>query len=239
MNEKFEADRLQPRDVAIEFEKRFSVGSYLGYQGAKFVERFDANSYLTLSVAMDLFDLGSTPEELAAAFRNARARWLVVSFSSDWLFPPEQSRDIVNALIANNAPVSYCNVQSSLRPRRLPAARRPGRLWRDDAGLPRPTRPRAQRPRRRQGRGARPDQHLPPAPARLRPHRRADPAGRQRARPRLRLRHVAGRAAGDQPPPPGRRRAGRAEDPHRHQPRPGCDPGRPEQGPRRLCHRAV
>ena len=113
MKEKFEADRLKPRDVAIEFEKRFSVGSYLGYQGAKFVDRFDANSYLTLSVAMDLFDLGSTPEALAAAFRNSRARWLVVSFSSDWLFPPDQSRDIVNALIANNAPVSYCNIQSS------------------------------------------------------------------------------------------------------------------------------
>ncbi len=113
MKEKFEADRLSPRDVAIEFEKRFSVGSYLGYQGAKFVERFDANSYLTLTVAMDLFDLGSTPQELAAAFRNARARWLVVSFSSDWLFPPDQSRDIVNALIANNAPVSYCDVRST------------------------------------------------------------------------------------------------------------------------------
>jgi len=113
MTEKFEADRLKPRDVAIEFEKRFSVGSYLGYQGAKFVERFDANSYLTLSVAMDLFDLGSTPEALAETLRTARARWLVVSFTSDWLFPPDQSRDIVNALIANNAPVSYCNVQSS------------------------------------------------------------------------------------------------------------------------------
>ncbi len=113
MTEKFDADRLSPRDVAIEFEKRFSVGSYLGYQGAKFVERFDANSYLTLSVAMDLFDLGTTPEELAAAFRGTRARWLVVSFSSDWLFPPEQSRDIVNALVANSAPVSYCNVQST------------------------------------------------------------------------------------------------------------------------------
>ena len=113
MKEKFEADRLKPRDVAIEFEKRFSVGSYLGYQGAKFVERFDANSYLTLSVAMDRFDLGSTPEALAAAFRHTRARWLVVSFSSDWLFPPEQSRDLVNALIAHNAPVSYCNIQSS------------------------------------------------------------------------------------------------------------------------------
>ena len=113
MSQKFEADRLEPRGVAMEFEKRFSVGSYLGYQGMKFVERFDANSYVMLSLAMDLFDLGTTPEELAAVFRNSRSRWLVMSFSSDWLFPPEQSRDIVNALIANNAPVSYCNVQSS------------------------------------------------------------------------------------------------------------------------------
>ena len=113
MREKFEADRLNPRDVAIEFEKQFSVGSYLGYQGTKFVERFDANSYVTLSLAMDLFDLGSTPQELASAFSKTASRWLVVSFSSDWLFPPSQSRDIVNALVAHNAPVSYCNVQSA------------------------------------------------------------------------------------------------------------------------------
>jgi homoserine O-acetyltransferase len=112
MTEKFEVDRLQPRDVAVEFEKKFSVGSYLGYQGAKFVERFDANSYIKLSLAMDLFDLGDSPEKLADAFRPATCRWLVASFSSDWLFPPSQSRDIVNALLANHAPVSYCNVQS-------------------------------------------------------------------------------------------------------------------------------
>ena len=113
MQEKFEANRLQPRDVAIEFEKTFSVGSYLGYQGAKFVERFDANSYLVLSMAMDLFDLGNTPAELAAALNRARCRWLVMSFSTDWLFPPDQSRDIVDALIANDTPVSYCNIESS------------------------------------------------------------------------------------------------------------------------------
>ena len=85
----------------------------MGYQGAKFVERFDANSYVTLSLAMDFFDLGETSEQLAASFRATQARWLVISFTSDWLFPPEQSRDIVDALIANNAPVSYCNVQSA------------------------------------------------------------------------------------------------------------------------------
>ena len=69
MSQKFEADRLHPREVAIEFEKTFSVGSYLGHQGTKFVERFDANSYITLSLAMDLFDLGGTPDQLAASFR--------------------------------------------------------------------------------------------------------------------------------------------------------------------------
>ena len=113
MSQKFDPDRLHPRDVPVEFEKRFSVGSYLGYQGAKFVERFDANSYVALTMAMDLFDLGGTPSELAAAFSQARCRWLVISFSSDWLFPPSQSRDIVNALLANGASVSHCNVCSS------------------------------------------------------------------------------------------------------------------------------
>lgn len=113
MKEKFEADRLKPRDVAVEFEKKFSVGSYLGYQGAKFVERFDANSYITLSLAMDLFDMGNSAAERIASFRPSRSRWLVLSFSSDWLFPPEQSRDIADALIANKTPVSYCNIQSA------------------------------------------------------------------------------------------------------------------------------
>ena len=112
MRQKFGADRLKPRDVAIEFAKTFSVGSYLGYQGQKFVERFDANSYMVLSMAMDLFDLGSTPAELKATLARARCRWLFVSYSSDWLFPPDQARDMVNTLIGLDAPVSYCNVWS-------------------------------------------------------------------------------------------------------------------------------
>jgi homoserine O-acetyltransferase len=112
MTQKFDSNRLLSRDEAVEFEQKFSVGSYLGHQGQKFVERFDANSYVTLSTAMDLFDLGGAPSELATAFRDTRSRWLVVSFSSDWLSPQDQSRDIVNALISNNAAVSYCNVRS-------------------------------------------------------------------------------------------------------------------------------
>ena len=113
MTRKFDPDRLHPRNVATDFEKIFSVGSYLGYQGDKFVERFDANSYITISMAMDLFDLGATPAELAARLRPAACRWLVLSFSSDWLFPSEQGRAITNALLANRASVSYCNVTSS------------------------------------------------------------------------------------------------------------------------------
>jgi len=112
MNQKFEADRMHPRDVAVEFEKKFSVGSYLGYQGTKFVERFDANSYVSISLALDLFDMGATAAELQASFKSTAARFLVISFSSDWLFPPEQSRCMVDALIANQKPVTYCNVPS-------------------------------------------------------------------------------------------------------------------------------
>jgi homoserine O-acetyltransferase len=112
MREKFEPDRLQPRELETEFEKKFSVGSYLAYQGDKFVERFDANSYIKLSLAMDLFDLGKTAEQLSANLMKSQCRWLIISFTSDWLFPPEQSLELTNALIALGKPVSYCNVVS-------------------------------------------------------------------------------------------------------------------------------
>jgi homoserine O-acetyltransferase len=113
MTAKFDPSRLQPREVATAFEQKFSVGSYLAYQGHKFVERFDANSYVTLSMAMDLFDLGDTPAALRRALGRSRCRWLVVSFSSDWLFPAEQSRQLVDALLAADRGVSYCNVVAS------------------------------------------------------------------------------------------------------------------------------
>jgi homoserine O-acetyltransferase/O-succinyltransferase len=113
MRDKFGADRHQPRELETEFEKKFSVGSYLAYQGDKFVERFDANSYIKLSLAMDLFDLGDTPEALAETLRKSQCRWLIVSFTSDWLFPPRQSEDLANTLIALGKPVSYCNIVSS------------------------------------------------------------------------------------------------------------------------------
>ncbi|MCD6304223.1 MAG: homoserine O-acetyltransferase [Planctomycetes bacterium] len=112
MEEKFDDQRTAPRDVPVAFEKDFAVGSYLGYQGAKFVERFDANSYIVLTRAMDLFDLGGSAEEFLDRVRPSRCRWLVISFADDWLFSPEESRRIVRALIAAGKPVSYCNVAS-------------------------------------------------------------------------------------------------------------------------------
>jgi homoserine O-acetyltransferase len=112
MMQKFDAHRLQPRDVQSQFETKFSVGSYLAYQGDRFGERFDANSYLTLSTAMDLFDLGGTPERLRAELARARCRWLLVSYTSDWLFPPFQSQELVANLIALDQPVTYCNVET-------------------------------------------------------------------------------------------------------------------------------
>ena len=113
MDAKFEPNRHQPRDIQTQFENKFSVGSYLAYQGHRFVERFDANSYITLSMAMDLFDLGGTPDALRANLAPASCHWLVISFSSDWLFPPFQSRQIADALLAENKPVTAATIESS------------------------------------------------------------------------------------------------------------------------------
>lgn len=110
MDAKFDPDRHDPRQIASQFEQRFSVGSYLAHQGQKFVSRFDANSYLTLSMAMDLFELGDTRLKLMERFDEATCDFLVVSFSSDWLFTPQQSSDIVNALTALDKPVTYAEI---------------------------------------------------------------------------------------------------------------------------------
>jgi len=113
MAEKFDIDRHRPRDLDTRFEAKFSVGSYLAHQGDRFTERFDANSYLTLSTAMDVFDLGATHDQRVESLRPATCRWLVVSFSSDWLFDPRQSRQIVSALTALNQPVSYAQITTN------------------------------------------------------------------------------------------------------------------------------
>jgi homoserine O-acetyltransferase len=112
MRAKFDPTRLQPRAVETGFESTFSVGSYLAYQGSRFVERFDANSYITLSTAMDLFDLGDSDAAVRASLAPSHCRWLFVSFSSDWLFPASASRQMVDALVAQSKPVSACVIES-------------------------------------------------------------------------------------------------------------------------------
>jgi homoserine O-acetyltransferase len=106
--------QLQDRErLSYGFEADFQVESYLRYQGASFVERFDANSYLYITRAMDYFDLArDVGGPLALAFQGTRTRFCVISFSSDWLFPTAESRDVVRALNAAAANVSFVEVQS-------------------------------------------------------------------------------------------------------------------------------
>lgn len=95
------------------FGERFEVESYLAHQGSTFVRRFDANSYLAITRAMDFFDLAADHGgSLAAAFRGARTRFLLVSFSSDWLFPTAESRAVARALNQVAANVSFVEIES-------------------------------------------------------------------------------------------------------------------------------
>jgi homoserine O-acetyltransferase len=101
-------DRSNP---TFSFDADFEVESYLRYQGSSFVERFDANSYLYLTRAMDYFDLAAEHDGvLANAFKNSPTRFCVVSFTSDWLFPTSESRAIVHALNAAGARVSFAEI---------------------------------------------------------------------------------------------------------------------------------
>ena len=105
---------LQERDaVTYGFDADFQVESYLRHQGSTFVERFDANSYLYITRAMDYFDMAAEHGGvLANAFRGTPVRFCVISFSSDWLFPSWESRTIVHALNAVVANVSYAEIQT-------------------------------------------------------------------------------------------------------------------------------
>jgi homoserine O-acetyltransferase len=101
-------DRENP---TFSFDADFEVESYLRYQGSSFVERFDANSYLYLTRAMDYFDLaGDYAGSVANAFKGSQTRFCVISFTSDWLFPTVESRAIVHALNAGGARVSFAEI---------------------------------------------------------------------------------------------------------------------------------
>lgn len=113
MSRKFGRELQDADSYSFDFQRDFAVESYLEHQGRRFVELFDANSYFYITRAMDYFDMARrSGGDLAKTFSAAKAAFLVVSFSSDWLFPTAESRKIVNALLKNRLNVSFCEIQS-------------------------------------------------------------------------------------------------------------------------------
>jgi homoserine O-acetyltransferase len=111
LHRKFGRELQDRKAPTFGFDADFQVESYLRHQGSIFVERFDANSYLYITRAMDYFDLAADYEGvLANAFRGAKTRFCVVSFTSDWLFPTSDARQIVHALNASGASVSFAEI---------------------------------------------------------------------------------------------------------------------------------
>ncbi|MFQ3595231.1 MAG: homoserine O-acetyltransferase [Sphingomonadaceae bacterium] len=106
--------RLQDREaLSFGFDADFQIESYLRHQGMSFVERFDANSYLYITRAMDYFDIAEAHGgSLADAFRGSSARFALVSFDSDWLYPTAESKRVVQALVAAGAHASFVELKS-------------------------------------------------------------------------------------------------------------------------------
>ncbi|MDP1957796.1 MAG: homoserine O-acetyltransferase, partial [Rhodocyclaceae bacterium] len=112
MAEKFGRKR-RPNAGSYGFGVEFEIESYLRYQGDKFAGWFDANTYLLMTKALDYFDPAEPfADDLAAALAGARAKFLVVAFTTDWRFSPARSREIVNALVKNKHAVSYAEIAS-------------------------------------------------------------------------------------------------------------------------------
>ena len=104
---------LRSGEYKYGYDIEFEVESYLRYQGDKFAAYFDANTYLLMTKALDYFDPARhTEHNLARAFANVQSNYLVVSFSSDWRFSPDRSREIVKALLHNKRDVSYAEITS-------------------------------------------------------------------------------------------------------------------------------
>jgi homoserine O-acetyltransferase len=112
LHRKFGRNLQDRASVTYGFDADFQVESYLRYQGSSFVDRFDANTYLYITRAMDYFDLAVEFGSVPNAFRGTPVRFCLVSFTSDWLFPTSESRAIVHALNAVAANVSFVEIES-------------------------------------------------------------------------------------------------------------------------------
>lgn len=112
MGQKFGRE-LRSGQFQYGYDVEFQIESYLRYQSTNFVERFDANTYLLMTRALDYFDPAADfNDDLNAAMAQIEAKSLVISFTSDWRFSPLRSREIVNALLASNKPVSYAEIEA-------------------------------------------------------------------------------------------------------------------------------
>ena len=114
MEEKFGRERVATGAARERFGAEFQVESYLRYQGQSFTSRFDANTYLYLTKALDRFDLYGESGALEDSLAAVTARTLVIGFTSDWLFPPEQNRAIVHALLRAGKSASYAELEMTL-----------------------------------------------------------------------------------------------------------------------------
>ncbi len=112
MQEKFGRRLRDIHEYSFTFSADFEIESYLRHQGLSFTSRFDANTYLYITRALDYFDLTRTHESLVRVFRDVKARFLVIAFSSDWLHPPYQLKEIVSGLRATHKHVSYYEVET-------------------------------------------------------------------------------------------------------------------------------
>ena len=111
LQNKFGRKLQEKGDLKFSFDADFEVESYLKYQGYSFVDRFDANSYLYITRAMDYFDLYKQNNgNLAKAFEGSKIKFCIISFSTDWLYPTSESKKIVIALNAIGAEVSFVEI---------------------------------------------------------------------------------------------------------------------------------
>jgi len=113
LQEKFGRNLQERDDLKFGFDADFQIESYLRYQGSVFVDRFDANSYLYITRAMDYFDLAKQFNgNLSNAFKNTNSKFFIISFTSDWLYPTQENKDIVIALNAIGANVGFIEIES-------------------------------------------------------------------------------------------------------------------------------
>ena len=113
MSDRFGRDTRTPSDTIDSEETVFQVESYLRYQGKQFSTRFDANTYLLMTKALDRFDIAADfNDSLNAAMAVTTSRMLIIAFSSDWRFSPARSQELVDALLASGRPVSYAEIET-------------------------------------------------------------------------------------------------------------------------------